>query len=236
MSVLSKIKSLTKQLYPTGRAFKVPSGGVFEKLSDGLIESEKRAWDDANAILNSLLPDNSNFTADDATDWERRLGLITSSGVSLADRKAAILRKYNHPGDIKARQHYLFLQRELRAAGFDVYVHENRFAYGGGSYYTLSPFDIDPSFPTVSPQHSSFIQHGDLQHGGDLGNKIANSIYQSEDDNFSVGSTLRHTFFIGGAYLGDYVNIPQERELELRQLILITKPAHTVGFLFINYI
>src|SRR5688572_21021930 len=146
MSVLNKIQSLSKQLLPTGRAFKVPKDSYFQKLIDGLAESEQRAYDDALSILNSAIPDNDNFTADDATDWERRLGLITGDGVSLADRKLAILRKYNHPGEIKARQHYLFLQKQLRDAGFDVYVHENRFPYGDGTYYTLSPLNIDPAY------------------------------------------------------------------------------------------
>lgn len=236
MSVLTKIKKLTKQLYPTGRAFKMPTGGVFDKLVDGLNESEARAWSDANAILNSILPDNNNFTADDATDWERRLGLITSSGVSLADRKASILRKYNHPGDIKARQHYLFLQRQLRAAGFDVYVHENRFAYGDGSYYTVSPLDLDPSWPIVSIQHSQFVQHGDIQHGGSLGRKVVNFIQDEQDDPFEIGNSFRFTFFVGGAYLGDYANVPIARKNEFRQIILMTKPVQTVGFLFINFV
>lgn len=236
MSVLSKIQSLSRQLLPTGRAFKVPKESYFQKLIDGLAESEKRAYDDALSILNSAIPDNDSFTTDDATDWERRLGLITGDGVSLADRKLGILRKYNHPGEIKARQHYLFLQKQLRDAGFDVYVHENRFPYGDGSYYTLTPFDIDPSFPTLASQYSSFVQYGQIQYGGGLGNKIANFISESLDNAFLVGSTYRASFFIGGPYLGDYASVPSSRKDEFRQLILRTKPVQTVGFLFINYV
>ncbi len=236
MSVLSKIQSLSKQLLPTGRAFKVPKDSYFQKLIDGLAESEQRAYDDALSILNSAIPDNDNFTADDATDWERRLGLITGDGVSLADRKLAILRKYNHPGEIKARQHYLFLQKQLRDAGFDVYVHENRFPYGDGSYYTLTPLDIDPLYPTLASQYSSFVQYGQVQYGGSFGNKIVNFISESLDNAFLVGSTYRASFFIGGPYLGNYADVPLNRKDEFRQLILRTKPVQTVGFLFINYV
>jgi len=236
MSILTKIQSLSKQLFPTGRAFKIPNDSYFQKLMDGLAESEKRAYDDALSILNSAIPDNDNFTADDATDWERRLGLITGDGVSLADRKLAILRKYNHPGEIKARQHYLFLQKQLRDAGFDVYVHENRFPYGDGSYYTLTPLDIDPSYPTLASQYSSFVQYGQVQYGGSFGNKIANFISESLDNAFLVGSTYRASFFIGGPYLGNYASVPLNRKDEFRQLILRTKPVQTVGFLFINYV
>lgn len=236
MSALDKIKALTKQLFPTGRAFKMPKDGVLQKLMDGLAESEKRAYDDAVSILNSTIPDNDQFSADDATDWERRLGLITGTGVSLADRKLAILRKYNHPGEIKAREHYLFLQKQLRDAGFDVYVHENRFPYGDGSYYTLSPTVIDPGYPVVASQYSPMYQYGQIQYGGTLGNKVANHISESLDNGFVIGNDMKHTFFVGGPYLGDYATVPLNRKDEFRQLILRTKPVETVGFLFINFV
>lgn len=234
MSVLDKIKSLTDQLYPTGRAFR-SIAGVRRKVRDGLAASEARFYDDLILTLDSILADNSNFTADDATAWERRLGLITGDGVPLEDRKLAILRKYNHPGEIKAREHYLFLQKQLRDAGFDVYVHENRFAYGDGTYYTLSPRDIDPGFPLIYYQHSPFIQHGNLPHGVTIGNKIVNHLSQSLDDQFDIGSSFRSSFFIGGPYLGQYAIVPEVRKMEFRQLILRVKPVQTVGFLFVVY-
>src|SRR5690348_13526035 len=179
MIVLERIKQLTKQLFPTGRAFRGPKDGVLRKLMDGLAESEKRAYDDAVSILNSAIADNDQFSADDATDWERRLGLITGDGVSLADRKLAILRKYNHPGEIKAREHYLFLQKQLQDAGFNVYVHENRFPYGDGSYYTISPLALDGGYPIIASQYSPLNQYGQIQYGGTLGNKVANHISES---------------------------------------------------------
>ena len=87
MFSIDKIKKLTKQLFPTGRAFNYPIGGGLDKLMSSLAESEKRAIDDNYSILDQILPDNSNFSADDATKWENRLGMITVSGVSLTDRK-----------------------------------------------------------------------------------------------------------------------------------------------------
>ncbi len=127
MSFSQAILDLTRRLYPSGRAFRIPFGGVLEKVHKALAVGENAAYTDAISILDGILPDNPNFTAEDAEDWERRLGLIINNSVALEDRKAAIARKMNHPGQIKARQHYLYLERELRAANFDVYVHENRF-------------------------------------------------------------------------------------------------------------
>jgi len=128
---------LTKRFYPKGRAFRIPSGSLLEQMHEGLIVSENTALKSAISILDGVIPDNDNFTDEDATTWERRLGLITNLSTPLFDRKLAINRKMNHPGTIKARQHYLFLERELRNAGFDVRVYENRFPTPAFIYESL---------------------------------------------------------------------------------------------------
>lgn len=233
MSIQTIVK-LSRQLYPKGRAFKMPVGGVLEKLHYALAVSENQAYADAKSVLDSLLPDNDNFTANDATAWERRLGLITSTGVSLADRKLAIQRKLNYPGNSAARGHYLFLQRQLRAAGFDVYVFENRFPAYPDTYETMAPDELDPT-GLVEVQHGDF-QHGDQQHGSYWGNLVANNIDEDRDLNFDVGDNLRSTFFVGGTPVGTFANVDEDRKEEFRQLILRLKPTQTVGYLFINYI
>jgi len=233
-NTLQHIRALTTQLFPTGRAFKQPVNGWMSGLVSALSLSENRAYTDALSILYAILPDNNNFTAEDATDWERRLGLITNEAVPLADRKQAIQRKMNHPGDIRARQHFLYVEGQLQAAGFDVYVYENRFSDGMGGYYTQSPFDIIGG-GTLELQHGD-AQHGDAQHGGSFSNIVANYIDEDLDSAFYISPDLRSTFFIGGTPLGTYANVSAARKDEFRQLILKLKPAQTVAYLFINYI
>jgi hypothetical protein len=232
---ISSFIKLTKQLYPSGRAFKMADNSYFRKLHEGLSKSEKTAYESAFSILDSAIPDNDNFTADDATAWERRLGLITNTAVSLANRKAAIIRKMNHPGNIPARSNYRFLEGQLQAAGFDVYVHENRFPDGMGGYTTQNPIDLSGGVGAVSPQYGDF-QYGDQQYGAYYGNIIVNYIEEDVDSLFNIGENLRSTFFIGGAVLGDFANVDLSRKKEFRQLILKIKPVQNVGFLFINYI
>ena len=115
----------------------MPVGGIMEKIHKALATSESAAYEDGLSVLDSILPDNDNFTLEDANTWERRLGLIDNPNTSLADKKLAIARKYRHPCTIKARGHYLNLERELRAAGFNVRITENRY---------LSPTIIDEQF------------------------------------------------------------------------------------------
>ena len=233
INFIDDIIKLSKQLYPTGRAFKMPVDGYLDKLTYALSLSENKAYNDAVAIKSSILPDNADFTVDDATDWERRLGLIQSTA-SLSDRKLAIKRKMNHPGDISARQHYLYVEGQLQAAGFDVYVYENRFPDGGGGFDTQSPVDVFGGSGFLNSQHGQF-NHGMRNHGGTWGDIVVNNIDLSRDISFSVGNNLRSTFFICGNPIGTVAYVPATRRNEFRQLILKLKPAQSVAYLFIVY-
>lgn len=235
MIVVDDILYLIKMFHPTGRAFKIPVGSNMEKLHRGLSQSGKRAWNDGLSILDSIIPDNDNFTTDDATQWERRLGLITNPVVPLADRKLAIIRKMNHPGTIPARSTATFLEKQLRDAGFDVYVYENRFSDGMGGYDTQNPLDLTGGVGGISPQYGDF-QYGDQQYGTYYGNLVVNSIDEVQDSMFDVGGNLRATFFVGGTPLGTFADVDEERKMEFRQLILRSKQTQMVGYLFVNYI
>lgn len=232
--MLNTLIKLAAQLMPSGRAFKMPKGDFMETLFKSLARSEERFWNDAQAIRNSMLPDNDGFTAEDATDWERRLGLISNSSVPLADRKAAILRKIKHPGTIRPRQSHKYIQLQLRLANFDVYVYENRFPSGGG-YITKTPEEIIGSIASDDVQHASNIYHGMVQHGGTNYAIVANHIEDWRDMNFQVGSNYRSTFFIAGATVDTMAEVPLNRKNEFRQLILTLKPQQTIAYLFVNF-
>lgn len=232
MAILDKIKALTKQLLPTGRAFKMPINGEFQKLRDGLAESEKRVYDDARLILDSLLPDNDNFTVDDAASDERRFGLVTNIAVPLAVRKLAILRKIAHPGDIKARQHHLYIQGQLQDAGFNVYVFENIFP--GPTRKTALQVGIDGN---GSAEHGVY-QHGEIEHGdylrGSKISRIANKIEETEAD-YNIAHTS-NIFFIGGSPVGTFTSVDSDRKDEFRDLISKLKPRHLIAYLYIDYV
>ncbi|HLF67441.1 MAG TPA: hypothetical protein VI522_07460, partial [Gammaproteobacteria bacterium] len=177
------------------------------------------------------------FTADDATDWERRLGLITNSLTPLADRKLAIKNKLNQPGQNPAKQNYRYLQEQLDNAGFSVTVFENRFNdYPGEDYFTKDPIQINGDTSVLTPIQHGDIQHGDTQTGSVFNIKIVNHISEARDLYFDFVQNFRNTFYVGGDPLGTYANVPLSRHDEFRQLILRTKPVQTVGLLFINYI
>lgn len=201
-------------------------GSWLEALHQGLAESEAQAYLDAVSILDSMIPDNANFTTDDASDWERRLGMITNSSTPLEDRKAAILRKMAYPGVNPARSHYLYLERQLQLAGFDVYVHENIPAQ--------SPGAVNAAI-LGHAQYNTF-NYGGFNYGGYVNAIVANQIDAEQDLAFNVGDNQRCTFFIGGQVLGTYANVSASRETEFRQMILKLKPVQNIAYLFITYV
>lgn len=248
-----KLKQITKQLYPTGRAFQNRRDGIIERMHDALIESENQLHEDSQSVLDTILPDNDNFLEAEATRWEQRLGMITNSSVPLAERKLAIIRKMNHPGTILARQSHDYLQDQLQTAGFDVYVHEN--IPEQTVQQILAPFTNSGqlgNFQLGQKQLGSVLSfYSELFNCSQLGqfqlgqkrlgscsynNKVANYIDEQKDANFNTGSNLKSVFFVGGQVLGTFANVDEDRKDEFRQLILKVKPVQSVGFLFIDYI
>ena len=222
-SIILKLLALTKQLYPDGRAFWIKRGGIFHKLHEGLAQSEGQTYIDLVGLLNTILPDNSSFTDQYATKWERALGLYSNSSLSLDERKEAIQRKMNYPGGIYGRQSRVYIEYSLRKAGFDVYVHENI-----------------PTTDPVTAIHDLVIHDATtFDHIGLSGySLIANYIDETKDSGYIAGNIggIKQTFFIGGSTIGTLANVPVSRKNEFRELILKLKPAQMLGYLFINYV
>lgn len=235
MTTVDKIVRLSKQLLPTGALWKMVGENYMHGLFRALAQEKGKFYEDAVSIQDTLLPDNPRFTTDDAEIWERVLKLPSNSSVSLEDRKAAIRRKMAGPGNQKARGHFLYLERQFQAAGFDVWVHENLFPAYPSGYTRVAPNSLYGNANFISPEYDD-TYYGEPQYGGYYNNIIANSIDQDFDNYFDLGGSLAHTFFIGGEVLGTYTSIPAAREKEFRQLVLSQKQAQLVAFLFINLI
>lgn len=234
LNTKDRIVKVLRQLLPTGRAWRSIVGSNIYKLFNALAKSIARCYDAAKSILNSLLPDNDGFTEDDATDWERRLGLITNPSVSLSDRNKAISRKMAGPARNPARSHYLFLQKQLQDAGFNVWVHENIVPNYPSGYLRVAPGIYNNGILTQ-------LEHGAFENGMETGSYfnyiIANSIFNEEDIAlFNSITDFGASFFIGGSVFGTYANVPSTREKEFRQLVLGQKQTQNIAFGFINFI
>ncbi|PXX26285.1 hypothetical protein C7967_11547 [Thalassospira sp. 11-3] len=226
---------LTKQLYPTGRAFNIPEKSTYEKLHKGINTSMIRLTQDVKSVVNKSIPDNDDFVEADATLWENKLGLFINPATTLENRKSAIMRKMAYPTNIKARQNPNFLEAQLRLSGFNVRVYENKFLEGG-EWVHKTPDEVAATSATQT-QHGGTLQHGGgTQHGSGGFSVIANSLDSSENYNVGGGSNLWASFYISGDTVNEMATVDKAREKEFRELVLKLKPAHLVAFLFINFI
>ena len=60
-----RLNMLTRKLYPTGLAWRMPKDGWLDSLHKGLAYSENRAYNHALQLLDSILPDNDGFTTEE---------------------------------------------------------------------------------------------------------------------------------------------------------------------------
>lgn len=222
--------SLVGQLYPTGRAWYLPENGVFLKTHEAINLSLIRAIEDTYSLINSIFPDNDEFSEDDADFWEYNYGLITINDLDIESRKTRIRNKMAYPQNIIARQNWRFIQFQLQDNGFDVEVHENIFFNDDGSYYykSISDLELDSDFST---RHGDETLHGAVQHGSNNYDVIANSI---NEENFGIGGdeNLWATFFISGiGGITTPATILQSRYQEFRELVIKLKPSNMVVYL-----
>lgn len=223
MSIGSKILQLTKSLYPTGRAFKMPKSSFFEMLHQSLALSEERAYNDAHSILDSIIPDNDGFTIDDTTDWERRLGLITNPATLLVDRESAILRKMNHPGSVRPRENWKFIQEQIQLAGFDVWVFENRF-FTTTDYPLLAPTAWTDQVAWTSKTATQFKFSG-VGPGGDLGRSSQPCVVKA-GQSISISFSANNS---GSALSGCFMYLSDSSHLQVSSTLSITGTGSIIG-------
>jgi len=240
--IVTELTNLVDELYPTGRAFYKPKGGTFDLLHDAINLSFLRFINEYNNLINSSIPDNENFTKEDASFLEYKYGLSDRTGNDLDFRKSALRRKIGHPNNIKARQSRSFIEDQLRLSGFNVRVYENipTFSTGDGGISSTTPIPIYKTPGEVggsvidATQHGGNTQHGEgTFHGGVTFEVIANKI--DPDESYGVGNNLWASFFIGGDELGENAVIPESRRREFRELVLKLKPAHLAAYIFVNF-
>lgn len=234
---------VSRVLQPKGRMFKIPYGGQLEKLYKAInsdnIGGVGRAYSDMKQIMFDILPDNPDFTMDDAIAWYKRLGLYCSAGATLDELKAGIQQKMSWVVTPLRRQNYLYIQEQLRAAGFDVYVYPNRFPDGSGGYITKTPAAVLGT-PVMGSHLGSFYL-GEAYLAEKLETSgitlVVNYLEEEKDNLFDITAEgYKSTFYIAGAVITDFADVPEVRKIEFRQLILKLKAAQMAGILFVNYV
>jgi hypothetical protein len=159
-----------------------------KRLNNAFLKSYEKLYSDIYSLLNQILADNEGFDETDASNWERVFGL-SNIGLTLDERKANILRKQGYPNGVAERGNYLFIQDQLQAAGFDVYLHENRFADGSGGWNVVDPDSVTAGIGDATYTGQSLDISSELI--------IGNGLYFGADGLklFTIGEAVPETVF-----------------------------------------
>jgi hypothetical protein len=234
MTLAQTLQWLSQKLYPqNGRAWRMADGNIFFRLHRAINLSFARARAAALNIQDAQLPDNPNFTIDDAHAWYKRLGIYDSGLVPLADMKLAIAQKLSFPITPLNKQSLQYIQDQLQAAGFNVFVYQNKFSDGMGGFITKTPGEVLGSIPAGNAVLNNFTL-GDVyldEQWIDSGITLcANYLEEDKDADFITANQYRYTFFIAGATIDTFANVLASRKIEFRQLILKLKAANMCAF------
>ena len=214
------ILKLTKQLFPTGRAFRIPSGGTFEKLLEGIALSEQRLVDTTLGLLNRIMADNIYFSLEDCADWEKRFAMGDNSAMYFDDRKSLIYRKYRYPGNVITRSSLLYIQHELQNAGFNVYLKDK---VTSSQNFSFSQHEIDGEMG-LDTEHNAYGVYSDI---------LAN--YPTQIELFPLDG-LTQFVRVEGLRAWQQAEVPKESEISLKRLLLILKPVEVIFLLNVRYV
>jgi hypothetical protein len=248
--------NLVTSLYPQGRAFDVKKDPFYSAVIRGVIKSYIRTVGDGNAIQVGLNPNDDDFTAEQATILEKRYGIIINKNRPLVDRKATLVARMTDPGLTLAKQHKNYIEYRLQQAGFNVFVHENRFlqpfptssaysgaAYSGSSYSGNEGYDyyaIDPGSVASTGKVRNYTK---VEDDGEISGQVSasgasysGSAWSTIERDNSDTQWWKSVFFIGGQTFPDSADVEATRIDEFRHLILTLKPVHSRADYIINFI
>ncbi len=214
-----------QHLLPTGRAWRIAVEKKLRDFFEGLTTPYEDARDFIDAVHNDRLP----ATTRELAKWETQFGITPSTveserRVALASAWAAV--------DVQAPG---ALQDTLRAAGFDVYVHE----WWEGP--NVAPRNVrDPRDYTEQPLIGD-VQCGEVLAQCGEPDALCNDFlvndpkYLVNDDLTrsappaipANADTWRHFWYVGAAVFGVSAVVDAARRAEFERLIYKYKPAQT---------
>ncbi len=245
--------SLFQNLLPRARAWNTTADKWLRRFIDGLSDIVTGVQSHFDLIWYDIFP----ATTREIDAWEETFGLIYNKTLTEQERRDALAAAWAQTGG----QSPSYIQNQLQAAGFDVYIHDwwatispvtpnNPFAAGGayplvnlyvGNNTIFDPPEcIDPSTPGVlatdvpecTNEADMGISSGDVFECQPLG-VIAGG---PKTYNFPTDpDKWPYIIYIAGATFGTPANIPAERRLEFESLCLKICPAHLWLGITVNY-
>lgn len=239
--------SMFKHLLPTGRAWSLTMTknlrSFFEALVPEVIESPKE-------FLTSAALDVFPEYTRELTKWETQFGLTPVAALTIEQRRQRIAAAWSDVGG----QSPAYLQEQLRANGFDVYIHEWWVPGSEAPIGVLRAPVVRNPLTVINPSYISsppgvecgealaqcgeeFAQSGNVTNtiGYPLVNKF---VYDSQDILYTVPNDPKYWpffMYVGGPEFGDVAVVQAARRFEFEALLLKIRPAHLWIGVIVSY-
>lgn len=233
---MSLFFKLFQRLLPTGKAWQIVVDKPLRRFFEGLAETPADVKEFADEVLLDAFPE----TTRQLGDWERQFGL--RQGTSDEARRLAIDTAWKSTGGQSPK----YIQDLLRAAGFDVYVHE--------WWSSASPYVArDPRDYTTQPITGSFQCFdgpGAPECFDGPGAPYCND-FLANDPGYLVNLDLTkrapppvpaeskywpYFIYIGAETFPNRAEVPDWRRSELEALVLKLKPAQQWVVMLVDYV
>lgn len=222
---------------PNGRAWRLyktnnDKNNIY-KLFEAIGEIKAICYHKIMGIMSMLIPDNDNFTAEDATKWEDIMAL-DSNITDLDSRKQIIYQKMSQGGNSRYKLSAKYIEHQLQIAGFNVFIHENRVLNTTTNKYEWEDWS---SYVTTTSYQYGEVEYGDIEYGQQKTTGVlANYVDETKDEQFTIGSNHAYLFIVGGATLGTHASVDSTKKDALRKLILRLKPLNTACIMLVNFV
>lgn len=223
-----------QHLLPRAKAWRITIEKRLRELFEGLGIIQSDIVDSCHDVYAELRPE----TASDMDKWGEQFN-FRPTGTLATDRETLAgawrLNDYQSPKQI---------QDTLRAAGFDVYVHEwwelpvvgapvaripaSYIAVGHLRYSSVAGAESMVAGETVAVAGAYFADNGYM-----LVNKTDDGVIYSVPTD---AGELPYVYYIGAETFGAYADVPTARKNEFETLLLKTKPAEQWIAMLVNYV
>ena len=252
----SFMRQVIDALMPDGAIWQPAVGGDFDKLLDGISETQQAVFDDLGSL--EYIRDPYRCPKELLPDLEREFGIAPNNAMTEKDRRASLaVVRYKQRSLATAQK----LRRALNLAGFGVggfglTVTPNTpatnpypiFASHDGGYYLVSGdrITIRPLYPQAGNIVARAFDGSDMQSGRESAGFFEETILINLADNYKTPGQQYWPliFFVGGTVTRDangritnvaIVDIPATRRQELHRLILRIKPLGIWAAMMVRY-
>lgn len=235
-----------KHLLPTGRAWTLTTQKTLRKFFEALESLVTGPQGAADKVFLDLFPS----TTTQLSAWETQFG-VGQIRLPEAERRTRLAAAWQDVGG----QSPAYIQDQLQAHGFNVFVHDWWVPGTEPTIGTDTPATPRNPLSVLNPQYGTAIPGVDCgealaacgesfavcgNFSGNVGYPLVNKfVYDSDEIGYTVSSdplTWPYFMYVGGAVYGEAATVPATRRFEFEALLLKIRPAQLWIGVIVRYV